>query len=177
MSLLLNMLSRFVITFLPRRKRLLISWLQAPSAVILEPKKIKYLTVSIVSPSICHGVMGPDAIIFVSWMLSFKPAFSLSSFIYIKRLLLLFTFFCKGGVIYISEVIDISPCDLDSSLCFIQSYGTGFPFPSLVPVIQILEASFIPFFPVSSHQWLIKSLFCLESLDLFFNLLKKIHCF
>ena len=60
-SLLCSMLSRLVIAFLPRSKRLLISWLQAPSAVILEPKKIKSLTVSIVSPSICHEVMGPDA--------------------------------------------------------------------------------------------------------------------
>ena len=57
MSLLFNMLSRLVITFLPRSKRLLISWLQSPSAVILEPKKIKSVTVSIVSPSICHDVM------------------------------------------------------------------------------------------------------------------------
>ena len=65
MSLLLNMLSRLVITFLPRSKRLLISWLQSPSAVILEPQNIKSVTVSIVSPSICHEVMGPDAMIFV----------------------------------------------------------------------------------------------------------------
>ena len=65
MSLLLNMLSRFVITFLPRSKRLLISWLQSPSAVILEPRKIKSATVSTVSPSICHEVMGLDAMIFV----------------------------------------------------------------------------------------------------------------
>ena len=61
MSLLLNMLSRLVIAVLPRSKCLLISWLQSPSAVILEPPKIKSLTVSIVSPSICHEVMGPDA--------------------------------------------------------------------------------------------------------------------
>ena len=61
MSLLFNMLSRLVITFLPRSKCLLISWLQSPSTVILEPKKIKYVTVSPVSPSICHEVMGPDA--------------------------------------------------------------------------------------------------------------------
>ena len=61
MSLLFNMLSRLVITFLPRSKRLLISWLQSPSAVILEPPKIKSATVSTVSPSICHEVMGPDA--------------------------------------------------------------------------------------------------------------------
>ena len=71
MSLLLNMLSRLVITFLPRSKRLLISWLQSPSAVILELKKEKSLTVSTVSPSICHEVMGPDAMILVFWILSF----------------------------------------------------------------------------------------------------------
>ena len=65
MSLLLNMLSRLVITFLPRRKHLLISWLQSPSAVILEPRKIKSDTVSTVSPSISHEVMGPDVMIFV----------------------------------------------------------------------------------------------------------------
>ena len=63
MSLLLNMLSRFVIAFLPRSNRLLISWLQSPSAVILEPKKIKSHTVSTVSPSICHEVMGMDAML------------------------------------------------------------------------------------------------------------------
>ena len=65
MSLLFNMLSRLVTDFLPRRKHLLISWLQSPSAVILEPKKIKSVTVSTVSPSICHEVMGPDAMILV----------------------------------------------------------------------------------------------------------------
>ena len=65
MSLLFNMLSRFVIAFLPRSKCLLISWLQSPSAVILEPPKIKSLTVSTVSPSIYHEVMGPDATILV----------------------------------------------------------------------------------------------------------------
>ena len=131
MSLLFNMLSRLVIAFLPRSKRLLTSWLQSPSAVILEPKKRKSVTISIISPSICHDgegngnplqcsclenpsdrgawwaavygvaqsrtqlkwlssicheVMGPDAMIFIFWMLSFKPAFSLSSFTFIKRL-------------------------------------------------------------------------------------------
>ena len=65
MSLLFNMLSRLVITFLPRCKHLLISWLQSPSAVILEPKRIKSATVSTVSPSICHEVMGLDAMILV----------------------------------------------------------------------------------------------------------------
>ena len=65
MSLLFNMLSRLVIAFLPRSTCLLISWLQSPSAVILEPKKIKSVTVSIVSPSICHEVMGLDGMILV----------------------------------------------------------------------------------------------------------------
>ena len=85
-SLLLNVLSRFVIAFLPRSQRLLISWLQPPSTVILEPKKIKSVTVSIFSPLICHEVMGLDAMIFVFWMLSFKPAFSLSSCTLVKKL-------------------------------------------------------------------------------------------
>ena len=80
------MLSRFGIAFLPGSKDLLISWLQSTSAVILEPQKIKSDTVSIVFPSICHEVMRPDAIIFIFWMLSFKSAFSLSSFTFIKRL-------------------------------------------------------------------------------------------
>ena len=75
MSLSLNMLSRLVIAFLPRSKHLLISWLSSLSAVILEPKKIKSVTISIVFPSICHEVMGRDAMILVFWMLSFKPAF------------------------------------------------------------------------------------------------------
>ena len=73
------MRSRLVITFLPRSKRLLISRLQSPSSVILEPKKIKSVTVSIFSPSIRHEVSGPDAMILVLWLLSFKPVLSLSS--------------------------------------------------------------------------------------------------
>ena len=85
-SLLFNMLSRLVIAFLPRSKHFLISWLQSPSAVILELPKIKSLTISIVPPSIGHEVMGPDAMILVFCILSFKPTFSLSSFTFIKRL-------------------------------------------------------------------------------------------
>ena len=79
MSLLFNMLSKYI-TCLPRSKCLLISWLQSPSAVILEPRKIKSATVS---PSICHEVMGLNAMIFVFWMLSFKPTFPFSSFTFI----------------------------------------------------------------------------------------------
>ena len=71
MSLLFNMLSRLIIAFLPRSKHLPISWLQSPSSVTLEPPKIKSATVCIVSPSICHEVMGPDAMILVFWMLRF----------------------------------------------------------------------------------------------------------
>ena len=85
MSVLFNMLSRLVIAFLPRIKCLLISWLQSPSGVILEPPKIKSLTVSTVYPSVCHEVVGLDALIFIFLMLSFKPAFSLFSFTFIKR--------------------------------------------------------------------------------------------
>ena len=85
-SLFFNMLSRFVIAFLPRSKYLLISWLQSLPPVILEPKKIKSITASTFFPSICHEMMGLDAMILVFWMLSFKPAFSLSAFTLIKRL-------------------------------------------------------------------------------------------
>ena len=86
MSLLFNMLSRLVVTFLPRSKRLLISWLQSPSAVILELPKIKSDTVSTVSPSMCHEETGLDAMILVFWMLNFKPTFSLFFTFIIKRI-------------------------------------------------------------------------------------------
>ena len=118
MSLLFNKLSSLVITFLPRSKHLLISWLQSPSVVILESPKLKSATVS---PSICREVMGPDAMILVYWILSFKSTFSLSSFTFIKRLVSSSSLSAnKGGVICISEAIDSSPGILDSSLCFIQ---------------------------------------------------------
>ena len=82
----ISLLSRLVISFPPRSKRLLISWLKSPSAVILDHRKTKPDTISTVFSSICHEVMGPDAMILVFWMLSFKPTFSLSSFTLIKRL-------------------------------------------------------------------------------------------
>ena len=84
MPLLLNTLSRFVIAFLPRSKGVLISWLQSPFAVILESKKIKSVTVSIVSASVCREVMRPDDLSFLNAEL--KPAFPLSSFTFFKRL-------------------------------------------------------------------------------------------
>ena len=85
-SLRFNTLSRFVITFLPRSKHLLISWLQSPSAVILEPKKRKSISTSTFFPSIWCEVMGPDTMILVFFIFSFKPALSRSSFTLIKKL-------------------------------------------------------------------------------------------
>ena len=121
MSLILKMLSRFVIAFLPKNKCLLISWLQSPSAVILETKKIKSVTVSTVFPSICHEMMGLDAMILVFWMLSFKPASLFSSLTFIKRL---FSSFLLSAIRVVSptyQFIDLSPGNLDYCLCFIQS--------------------------------------------------------
>ena len=85
MSLLFNMLSRLVITFLPRSKCLLISWLQWPSAVILEPLKKSLPLFPLFPQSICYEVIGPYVMILVFWMLNFKPTFSLFSFTFIKR--------------------------------------------------------------------------------------------
>ena len=85
MPLLFNMLSKLVIAVLQRSKHLLISWLFSPCAVIFEPKQRKSVIVSIVSPCFCHEVMGPDTMILVFWMFSFKPAFSLF-FTFIKIL-------------------------------------------------------------------------------------------
>ena len=86
MSLLFNMLSMLVIALLSRSERFLISWLQSPVAVILELKKIKSVTISIVSLSICYEMMGPDTMISIFSILSFKPAFSLFSFTFINRM-------------------------------------------------------------------------------------------
>ena len=85
MNLLFNILFRLIIAFLPRSNCLLISWLQSSFAVILEPAKIKSVTVSTVSPPICHEGTGPDPMNFIFWMFSFKPVFSLSSFTVLKR--------------------------------------------------------------------------------------------
>ena len=108
MSLLYNVLSKLVIAFLPRSRHLLISCLQSASAVILEPSKIKSAVVSTVSPSISHEVMGLDAMILVFWMLSFKPAFSLSYFTFMERLFSSSLFSAiRAMSSALSEVIDI----------------------------------------------------------------------
>ena len=106
---LFNTLTRFVIAFLLSSKCLLISWQQSLSAVILEPKKRKSVTVSTFPSSICHEVMGPDAMILAFWMLSFKLVFSLSSFTLIERFFSssLSAVICHIFCIY--EVVDISP--------------------------------------------------------------------
>ena len=110
MSLLFNMLSRLVTTYLPRSKHLLISGQQSPSAVILEPQKIKSVTVA---PSIFQEVMRPDAIILVFWMLSIKPTFSVSSFTFIRRLFSSSSF---------SAIIVVSSSYLRSLIFFWQSW-------------------------------------------------------
>ena len=96
MSLIFNTLSRYVRAFLPRSKCLLILWLQSPSTVLLEPKKIKSVTISIFSPSTFHEAMKLDAMILDFLMLNFKPTFSLSFFTFIKRLLVLLCFLPFG---------------------------------------------------------------------------------
>ena len=119
-SLFYNMLSMFVIAFLLRSKHLLISWLQSLSEVIQDPKKIKSVTVSTVSPSICHRMMDQMPLFsflnveFLSQL--FHSSLSLSS----RGSLVPLTFCLKGGVIWVPEVIDISPGNLDSILCFFQ---------------------------------------------------------
>ena len=133
LSLLLHMLSRLLITFLPRSKHLLISWLQSPSTVILEPPKIKSDTVSTVFPSISNEVMGPDAMIFIFWMLSFKPTFSLSSFTFIKRLLSSFSLYAIRVVssAYLRLLIFLPailiPGCASSSRAFLMMYSTTHP--------------------------------------------------
>ena len=124
MSLFFNMLFRLVIAFLPRGNHLLISRLQSPSVEILEPKKIKSATVSIVSPSTCYEVMRPDAMILVSWMLSFKPAFWLSSFTLIERLWFFFAFGHEGGIICASFYGGLT-CTLVKESLY-NFYGTQF---------------------------------------------------
>ena len=153
-----------VIGFLPRSKHLLISWLQSPSAVILELKKIKSVNVPIISPSICHEVMELDAMILIVWMLSFKPAFSLSSFTFIKSI------FCSSSLsaitvmssaylrllIFLLEIL--IPACVSSSLAFhmmysayklnkqgdnIQPWHTPFPIwnQSVIPCLVLTVAS------------------------------------
>ena len=133
MSLVFKTLSRFIIAFLPRSKCLSISWLQSPSAVILEPKKIKFVTVSIVSPPICHKVMGPDAMIFIFWMLSFKPTFSFSSFTFTKRL---FSSSSLSAIVQYIIAICLRPIN-EKTKILIQIYLTSEAFYSLTHLSRL----------------------------------------
>jgi len=161
--LLFNTLSRFVIAFLPRSKHLFILWLQSLFAVILEPKKIKSVTVSIVSPSTSHEVMGPDALIFVFLMLSFKPDFSLS-FTFIKRLFSSFSLSAISVVLsaYLRLLIFLLPILIpacaSSSPAFCMTYSAWklnklgwqhralmYSFPNLEPVRCSMSGSYCCF--------------------------------
>ena len=136
-SLLFNMLCSLVIAFLPRSKHLLILWLQSPSAVILEPKKIESVHCFHCFPTFCHEVMVPDDMILVFWTLSFKPTISLSSFTFIKRL---------GFVCALQESVSPVLCkfwrlyggvngDLQEGLCHTQVCCTQSPCPSGRPLL------------------------------------------
>ena len=120
MSLLFNMLSNFVIALLPISKHFLISWPQSLSAVILEPKKMEFDTVSTLSPCIYYELMGLDAMICVFWWLNFKPSFSFSCFTCMKSSLVPLHFLPLKWYNLLSEVVDISPCNLNSSLWVMQ---------------------------------------------------------
>ena len=144
MSLLFNMLSRLVIAILPKSRHLLILWLQSPSTVILEPKKMKSVTVSIVSPSVCHEVMGPDAMILVFLILSFKPAFS---FFHLHQEALWFLFtFCHWSVsstyprmlIFLLAVL-IPACD-SSSPALRMTYSAQAHVGVLFPVLSSVSS-------------------------------------
>ena len=118
-SLFFSMLSRFAMAFLPKSKRLFIPWLQSPSTVILEPNKIKSVTVSIFPPTYCHEVIGLDAMILVFWMSGLKPAFSLSSFTFFKSSLV-----PKSGVFCVFLLLILLPAILildwaSTSLAFV----------------------------------------------------------
>ena len=159
MSLIFNMLSRLVIVFLPRSKHLLISWLQSPSAVILGPKKIKSLTVFIVYPPICHEVIGPDAIIFVFWMLSFKLGFLLFSLHY-------FASVCCSCCLFASVVSDTATprtaaLQAPPSMGFSrQEYWSGLPLlvSEMSATVQYFEHSLaLPFFGIGMKTDLFQS--------------------
>ena len=159
MSMLFNMLSRLVIACLPRSKRLLISWLWSPSAVIFGPPKIKSVTISTVSPPICHEVTGPDAMILAFWMLSIKPTFSLSSFTFIKKF---FSSLLSAIRVVLSPYLRLLmflpailiPAWTSTSLAFHMMYSSyklkkagwwytalTYSFPNLVPVCCSMSSS------------------------------------
>ena len=119
MSLLFNTLPRFAIAFLPRSKCLLNSWVQSPSAVILEPKKINSITVSIVSPSVCYEVMRQDAMIFIFWKLILRQFFH--SPLSPSSSGSLLPFYFLDTIRMVSDIVDTSPGNLESRACVLSS--------------------------------------------------------
>ena len=159
MSLIFNTLSRFVIAFLPRGNRLLISWLQSPSAVILEPKKRKSVTASTLSPFICQEVMRLDAMILVFFMLSFKPAISLSSFTHIKRH---FSFSLLSAI----RVVPSAYLRLSLFLYFISRYNFSsckeWMYQSALNTIVMCNIPLLNSIVQNKHFW-----FCLDLVQFF----------
>ena len=159
MSLFFNMLSRFVIAFLPRSK------LQSQSAVILEPKKIKSVTVSTFSPSICHEMMGLNAMIICFWTLSFKLSLSLSSFTLIKRLLsssslsvIRVAWSAYLRLVIFLPAILIPACD-SSCLAFCRMYSAqrlnkqGVSIQPRCTPFPVLNKSVVPCSVLTSNSW------------------------
>ena len=153
MYLLFNMLLRLVISFLPRSKRLLISWLQSPFTVIMEHKKIKSVTVSIVSPSICHEVMGLDVMILVFWMLSFKPAFSLFSFTF-KRFKSYYKKWPQGDSISSCPTLAHSAGRDIRKILFADGQECSAPESTLKACVSSHSFFPFPFIPQSTSQFL-----------------------
>ena len=150
MSLLFNTLSRLGIASLPRSKHLLFSWLQLPPTVILEPKKRKSVTVSTCSPSICHEMMGLVAMILVVLMLSFKPAFSFSSFTFIKRLFSYLQLYSVASRVLPTPHLQ----PVTRTTVPVQSKGRGVG--GLFPNLPFLFFSFIKvnyLLSFKAHQW------------------------
>ena len=155
MLLLFNTLSRFVIAFLPKSKCLLTSRLQSLSTVILEPKKIKSETTFTFSSSICHEMLGPDVMVLVLWMLSFKPAFSLSFFTLIRKLF---------------NPLHFLPLELFFLYIFLPP---PYPFILLLFLIFCFLFCFKSFFSPSSYSSNIPNLISLTLWNIYFNNLPK----
>ena len=182
MSWLFNMLSRLVIAFLPRSKCLLVSWLQSPSAVILDPPPTHTHTNKITHcfhyfPSVCHDMMRPDAMILVFWMLSFKPVFSLSSFTFIK---ILFSSSLLSAISVVSSAylmlfllaILILACD-SSSLAFYMIYS-AYKLNNQSDNIQPCHSSFL-ILSLSVVPYLVLFFFYIFKYQLYFFLIDTEH--
>ena len=164
-SLFCNMLLKFVIAFLPRSKHLLILWLKSPSAVTLEPKKVKSVTAFHFFPIYLPWSDGLDAMIFVLWMLNFKPAFSLTSFTFIKRLFTSSSLFAIGVLscvvvdITFSSVAQSCPNFWDPIDCRIPGFSGHHQFLELTQIhVHWVSDAIKPSHPLSPPSPLVLSL-------------------